>query len=94
MATSVELKNIVLNLYVCITKGQITAVDNIFSSEVGILLIGSDPTERWTDYDTIVRAFKMQLQGIGAQQFHAGDIEVVVEGSVGWAYERHTAKPG
>jgi hypothetical protein len=92
--TSVELKNAVLGLYESMSKGDVSAIENIFSRRIGVLGIGSDPNEWWADYDTIVSAFKAQMQEMGTKQTQAGDIEAFVEGSVGWAYERRIFKAG
>ena len=42
METSVELINIVLGLYESISKGDISAIEDIFSHQVGVLTISSD----------------------------------------------------
>lgn len=94
METSIELKKVVLGFYESMSKGDISAVEDIFSRQVGVLAIGSDPTEWWADYDTIVGAFKAQLHEVGAIQIQAGEIDAFVEGSVGWVYERRTTKAG
>ena len=94
MERSVELKKIVLGLYESMSKGDVSAIEDIFSRQVGVLGIGSDPNEWWADYDAIVGAFKAQLQEMSTKQIQTGDIEAFVEGSVGWAYERRTFKAG
>lgn len=94
MEKSVELKNVVLGLYESMSKGDVSAIEDIFSRQVGVLGIGSDPNEWWADYDRIVGAFKTQLQDMGTKQIQPGDIEAFVEGSVGWAYERRILKAG
>jgi hypothetical protein len=94
MEKSVELKNIVLGLYESMSKGDVSAIENIFSHQVGVLGIGSDPNEWWANYDTIVGAFKTQVQAMGTRKIQAGVIEAFVEGSVGWACARRTFKAG
>ena len=94
METSVELKNAVLGLYESMSKGDVSAIESLFSRQTGVLAIGSDPNEWWSGYDTIVQAFKAQSQEIGTKQIKAGDINAFVEGTVGWASEQRTIKSG
>jgi hypothetical protein len=55
MEKSVELKNVILGVYESMSKGDDCS---IFSRQVGVFGIGSDPNEWWADYDSIVGAFK------------------------------------
>ena len=65
MNPSVELRNAVLRLYESMSSGDVGAIERLFSRQSGVLAIGSDPKEWWSDYDTIVRAFKIQIHLLG-----------------------------
>jgi len=91
MNSSVEIKNAVLALYEGMSKGDVSTVERLFSHQDGVLAIGSDPNEWWADHDTIVRAFKAQFQEMGARQVQVGELNTLVEGTVGWA-DRHLVR--
>ena len=90
MEESVEIENIVLGLYESISKGDIGALEDLFSQQYGILAIGSDPAEWWAGHETILRAFAAQPRGAGAKPILTGEINAFVEGTVGWASELRT----
>ncbi len=58
MKSSDEVKNAVLRLYEAVSAGDVGELVLLFSRENGLLVIGSDPTEWWADYDTITGAFE------------------------------------
>ena len=90
MDKSVEIENIVLVLYESMSKGDIGALEDMFSWQYGVLVIGSDPAEWWAGHETILRAFTTQLREAGAKQIQMGEIHAFVEGTVGWASELRT----
>jgi hypothetical protein len=84
MNPSTEVRNAVLRLYESMGTGDVSAIERLFSCQSGVLAIGSDPSEWWAGHDTIVEAFKAQLQGSGTRKVEAGDLNAFAEGSVGW----------
>jgi hypothetical protein len=92
MKPSHEVRNAVLRLYESMGTGDVSAIERLFSRQSGVLAIGSDPGERWAGHDTIVEAFKAQLQGSGTRTIEPGDLNAFAEGSVGWAADRRTLR--
>jgi hypothetical protein len=72
--------------------GGVSAIGRLFSCQSGVLAIGTDPNEWWAGHDTIVEAFKAQLQGSGTRKVEPGDLNAFAEGSVGWAADRRTMR--
>jgi len=62
MNPSTDVRNAVLRLYEGMATGDVAALARLFSRESGVLAIGSDPAEWWVGHDTILEAFKAQLQ--------------------------------
>jgi adenylate cyclase len=92
MHPSDEIKNAVLHLYASMTSGDVSAIERLFSRQSGVLAIGSDPNEWWTDYDTINQVFSAQFQGGSGKPIIAKDLHAFAEGTVGWASERRTSR--
>jgi adenylate cyclase len=93
MEPSAELKEAVLRLYGAIAAGDIEAVGRAISRNKGMVVIGTDPDEWWSDYGDIVRVFTAQTdeQG-GGIPIVAGDVEAYSEGDVGWFADRSLFK--
>lgn len=86
MEPSVELRNAVLRWYESESSGDVKAFEHLFSHQPGILFIGTDPEEWWSDFDVIQRVFTAQLQELGPKiKIIPGDLHAFVEGTVGWA---------
>lgn len=92
MNPSIEIKDAVLGLYESVTAGDVGAIERLFSRQSGVLTIGSDPSEWWADYDTIVGAFKAQFRESGTRQIKAGELTTFAEGTVGWSADRRTMR--
>ena len=92
MNRSTEVRNAVLRLYESMGTGDVSAIERLFSCQSGVLAIGTDPNEWWAGHDTIVEAFKAQLQGSGTRKVEPGDLNAFAEGSVGWAADRRTMR--
>jgi ketosteroid isomerase-like protein len=90
MNPSEELKNIMMHFYQSMTTGDISAVDLLFSRQIGVLAIGSDPNEWWEGYGMITRVFKEQFQEMSGAQMKAGELQAFVEGTVGWVVDHPT----
>lgn len=92
MHPSDEIKNAVLKLYESMTTGDVSAIGRLFSHQCGVLAIGSDPNEWWTDYETIDQVFSAQFKGGSSKPIIAQDLHAFAEGTVGWASERRTSR--
>ena len=92
MNPSTEVRNAVLCLYESMGTGDVSAIERLFSYESGVLAIGTDPNEWWAGHDTIVEAFRAQLQGSGMRMIEPGDLNAFAEGSVGWAADQRTMR--
>jgi ketosteroid isomerase-like protein len=92
MDPSAELESVVLRLYASMATGDLNAVERLFSSQNGVLAIGSDPAEWWAGHDAIKRAFEAQFQEMGARRVTPGELSAFVEGTVGWAADRRTIR--
>jgi ketosteroid isomerase-like protein len=91
MNQSSELKNVVLHFYEGLSKGDLSVIEHLFSRQKGVLAIGTDLQEWWTDYNAIVQAFRKDLE-MDTPPIHAGDLHAFAEGSVGWAADRRTVQ--
>ena len=92
MNRSTEVRNAVLRLYESMGTGDVSAIERLFSCHTDVLAIGTDPNEWWAGHDTIVEAFKAQLQGSGTRKVEPGDLNAFAEGSLGWAADRRTMR--
>ena len=92
MKPSNEVRNAVLGLYESMGMGDVGAIERLFSCQSGVLVIGTDSNEWWVGQDTIVEAFKAQLQGSGTRKVEPGELNAFAEGSVGWAADRRTMR--
>lgn len=88
MERSVELKNDILGLYESMSKGDATAVINLYSHQNGVLSIGTDANEWWEGYAVLAPVVKAQLQEMGGIQIIPGNLKAFVEGNVGWVADR------
>jgi hypothetical protein len=74
------------------TSGDVSAIERLFSRQSGVLAIGSDPNEWWTDYETINQVFSAQFKGGSSKPIIAKNLHAFAEGTVGWASERRTSR--
>ena len=88
MEPSTELKELVLRTYVAMGNGDTTFYDHHLSHQEGVLIIGSDPNEWWTGYDTITQVFKAQMREMGGVSCLPGDPQAYRIGDVGWVADR------
>ncbi|GAC1461731.1 MAG: hypothetical protein PVSMB4_20290 [Ktedonobacterales bacterium] len=91
MEPSPELLDLTKSLYQAMTTGDASFV-SMFSRQPGVLCIGTDPAEWWSDYPTMVRVMTAQLQEMGASgvRIVANSPQAHQEGSVGWAADQPT----
>jgi hypothetical protein len=86
-----ELKNIVLHHYGKFDScEQGESIQEIYSLQEGVTIIGNDPNEWFDDYDSIL-AF-MQAGSSGSLNITVQNLATYCEGSVGWTMDRVTVK--
>jgi ketosteroid isomerase-like protein len=88
MQPSMELKELVLRTYAAMSNGDTSFYDNHLSRQDGVLIIGSDPDEWWTGYQTITDVFKAQMREMGGVSCLPGDPQAYSQGDVGWVADR------
>lgn len=88
MEQSIEIRELLLRTYAAMAGGDITFYDRHLSRRDGVLIIGSDPNEWWTGYDTILRVFKAQVGEMGGISCLPGDPQAYSMGDVGWVADR------
>jgi hypothetical protein len=85
MQQSSELIELTRRCYEALASADIAFLERHVSQQDGVLAIGSDPSEWWADYATIIRVFKAQLAEIGQLSIDIGEINAYSDGNVGWA---------
>ena len=88
MNQSSELRDLVLSAYAATACGDANFYDHHLSRGEGVLIIGSDPNEWWSGFDTITEVFKAQLQEMGGVSIVAGDPQAYSLGDAGWVVDR------
>ena len=90
MNPSIELINIMLHFYEIQAASDVNSFKHLLSQQDGVLMIGTDPSEWWAGYDTILdQLLKTQPQELSKEapgniQIRAGEVSAFVEGTVGW----------
>ncbi len=84
MEPSPELKGRMLKLYDVMSRGDAAATLALYSTRPGILNIGTDPKEWWTDPKRHAEIMTAQLAELAGTRFIAQNIIAYREGSVGW----------
>jgi hypothetical protein len=92
MRSSSDLRNAVLRLYESMGTSDMKTIENSFSRQGGVLAIGTDPSEWWSDQATIIDGFKTQFSRSGTRRVEPGELSTFVEGTVGWAADRRTKR--
>jgi hypothetical protein len=88
MERSNELRDLVLRTYEAMASGDVSFYDRRLSRQDGVLIIGSDPNEWWSGYDTITQVFKAQMREMGGVSCLPGDPQAYSMGDVGWVADR------
>jgi hypothetical protein len=88
MERSDELRELTLQTYEALARGDGAFIENLFSREPGVHAIATDPNERWNGYETIVRVFGAQLAETGGFPIVAGEPQAYREGTVGWVEDQ------
>lgn len=88
------LEQQVKRLYDAIERGDAASLASAFSDEDGVLLVGTDPNEWWSDHATIERVWRAQLGEIGSISVEDADPKAFGSGDVGWVADRPTLRFG
>lgn len=88
MKPSTELPDLMFSLYEAMASGDHAFMERHFSVSAGVLTIGTDPSEWWTDRETAMRVFRAQLEEMGGFPIAAGDPQAYTGGSVGWVADQ------
>ena len=88
MNPSTELRELVLRAYEAMANGDTSFYDRHLSQQEGTLIIGTDPNEWWTGYDTITQVFKAQMREMGGVECLPDDPQAYSLGDVGWVADR------
>lgn len=93
MEPSAEIRDITLRFYQALSKGDMPVIERLFSRHDGVVLIGTDPAEWWTDHAAITRVFKAQMEEMGGGfVLVAGEVHAYGEGAAGWVADRPKIK--
>ncbi len=87
---SSDLREVFLRLYQAFEHGDAALALDLTSREAGVLSIGTDPDEWWSDYATLERVYAVQLGEMRAAgvRFQPGDPQCYQEGTVGWCADQ------
>ncbi len=91
MQSSDELKSIVLQLYENEKSGGLfDFARRLYSHQDGVLVIGSEPDDRYEGHEAITHFYKRA--GDAVLEIKVDDLKAYCEGTFGWAVDRVTAK--
>jgi hypothetical protein len=89
LESSDEVLEAVRLLYEAISSGDVDSIGRSISKRDGVVVIGTDPNEWWTDYAKIISVFQAQIQEQGGGiPIVAGDLKAYSEGDTGWFDDR------
>ncbi len=92
MEPSAELKDVYLRSCEAYTNADLAAIEQGFSRQAGVVMIGTDPDEWVLGYDAIIEMFRRMLpaqQQMGLTLL-PGEPQAYREGNVGWVIDRPT----
>jgi SnoaL-like domain len=91
MQTSAELEGITRQLYDNETSsGLFDFTRRLYSRQKGVSLIGSEPNDKYDDYEAIVHFY--EAAGASGVEIRVDDLKAYSEGTFGWVTDRVTAK--
>ena len=94
MERSDELRDLMLRFYSALSSGDISFIDQHFSTAEEVRGIGTDPTEWWSGRK-LIDVWKEQIDALGGSMpITAGDLEAFADGNVGWVADRPTLDVG
>jgi hypothetical protein len=89
MERSAELQDIILAAFEDYSSDSASVIERHTSRQAGVRLIGTDPNE-WFEGEQAAEVLKREAQDPSFRVSSLDDLEVFVEGSVGWASGRPT----
>jgi hypothetical protein len=90
MEASLELRDLMTNFFRAVTTGDAAYAASALSRQPGVLGVGTDPAEWWTDYSTLQRVMTAQVGEMAGIRFVPTNPQAYQEGSVGWAADQPT----
>ena len=88
METSQEIEELTRDLYAAMARSDADYFDRRVAGGTHALAIGTDPQEWWSGQDTVLHAFRAQLEATGGFPIQGGDVVGFERGDVGWAADR------
>jgi hypothetical protein len=89
MERSAELQDIILAAFEDYSSDNASSIERHTSRQAGVRLIGTDPNE-WFEGEQVAEVLKREAQDPSFRVSSLDELEVFVEGSVGWASGRPT----
>ncbi len=89
MKRSAELQDIILAAFEDYSSDNASTIERHTSRQAGVRLIGTDPNE-WFEGEQAAKVLKREAQDPSFKVSSLDELEVFVEGSVGWASGRPT----
>ncbi|HSH81705.1 MAG TPA: nuclear transport factor 2 family protein [Herpetosiphonaceae bacterium] len=85
-----DLREAFLRFYQAFERGDADLALGLMSREEGVLSIGTDPDEWWTDSATLERVYRAQFGEMrdAGIKLQPGDLQCYTEGNVGWCADR------
>lgn len=89
MRRSAELQDIILAAFEDYSNDNASLIERHTSRQAGVRLIGTDPDE-WFEGEQAARVLRREAEDPGFRVSSLDELEVFVEGNVGWASGRPT----
>lgn len=85
MQQSGEMADFIQRFYTALGSGDTDAIRGMVSRQSSVLLIGTDPAEWYTDYDTVIRILDTQMKEAGGGfPLKTTNLVAYSQGDVGW----------
>ena len=89
MERSDALKEVYSNFCRVLAGGDMAGLGQMLSRQDGLIVLGTDPQERWEGYETVMHVFAIQAEELGGGlPLAPGDPQAFVEGTVGWVEDQ------
>ena len=89
MDRSDAIKEIYNNVCRALAAGNTATLGQMLSQQDGLIMLGTDPQERWVGHDRVIRIFRAQAEEIGGGlPLSPGDPQAFAEGTVGWVEDQ------
>jgi hypothetical protein len=86
-----ELKNLIIQLYASEASGRLfDFARQLYSSQEGVVVIGSDPNDKYDDHQAIIRFY--QATSAAGLEIEVSEIKAYCENEVGWVIDQVIAK--